>query len=106
MLMTGQKGHSIRCLPGCYSADVGTTCNVISTCIVLALVAGHQGVSLDLTLSVSSRNYKRLSSAVKSAFLFHKTVNVASKMHVNACHRIAQPNITLLGWTLYLTQYL
>ena len=29
-----------------------------------------------------------------------------AKMHVNACHRIAQPNTTLLDYALGLTQYL
>ena len=55
-------------------------------------------VSIDLTLSVSSRCYKRLSTAVKSAFLPIMTVNLASQMHINALHCIAQlqPATTVL----------
>ena len=44
-----------------YSSDIGITTNTTSdfssTCVVLALVAGRQTVSLDLAASNSSDNY-------------------------------------------------
>jgi len=70
---------------------------------VLALVAGCQTVSLDLT--VSNRRYSAFLSTFRRQQLY-SIVKMTSEMHFNAFQCIAQPNTTLLDCIMYLTQYL
>lgn len=50
-------------------------------------------VGVDLPLSVSNRSYEDFPAAVKSAVVLTMTVNIASNMHANAFHCIAQHNL-------------
>ncbi len=88
-----------------YSADIGintdTTSNLSSTCVVLELVAGR------LDCQPRPNNQQQTLQLFLSSFRrqqFYLTVNIASEMHFNALHCIAQPNTALHDCMLYLTR--
>ncbi len=65
--------------------------NLGSTCVVLALVAGRQTVSLDLT--VSNRRYSSFLSTFRRQQLY-SIVTMTSEMHFSALRSLTQPCLT------------
>ncbi len=77
-------------------ADTGittdTVCNISSTCVVLALVAGRKDCQPRPNSQPTDASI--VTAASQSATLLSMTVNIASNMHFNALRSLTQPCLT------------